>query len=233
MLEPHSRLLALFASLCSHPSTKPYQNLPPRDDRSQRVDLYSVNVKIQEGRYHSLSEVCEAVEEVWDNGQRLAEDLDLSSMAPLSALNRRIFHKLRLAHGLTTQAQWGSEIVRLRARLSELLESPPAPVRALVQTELLPHRMERPRIPFIDGARYRAFLIAVENLAEEADEMQDLAAELEPAKTAAAIAAGRPLNVAELRPQTFERLEAFARARFRAQGIAYPYQSDDDKNDYL
>jgi hypothetical protein len=88
--------------------------------------------------------------------------------------------------------------------------------------------MERPRIPFIEEARYRGFLTAAEVLAEDARrEVLDLAAELEPAKTAAAVGANRPLNVAELRPQTFERLEELARARFAAEGIAYPWSPPD------
>jgi hypothetical protein len=163
--------------------------------------------------------VLRGVEEAWLNAERLDE----VAFQPLSAQNRVIFKKERIRLGLMTPEEWGEQVDLLRTRLSELLGKPPPRVHAAAGTEFLPRTLEKPQIPFIEEIRYRAFLVAMENLSEEAAlEVTRLAVDMEPEKVEQSLIEGKPFNVAEFKPGTFAVLEMKAREMLAADGIAYP-----------
>jgi hypothetical protein len=198
---------------------KIFRQLPRGPDGRRLLDLITVLQKLENDEYRTRNEVFNAVDRVWIEGQTV----DPQTLACFTEENRRTIAAERMRHGMIAPREWGAEVSRLRNKLSDLLAHPTPIVSKLAQVMLLPARVERPKIAFVEEIEYRSFIIATENMTDdELAQIGSLARANEPETIRKVEDGGLLLNVAELRPRTFRILEKCAKEQFKAKGVAYP-----------
>ena len=204
----------LISNVMRHPLTRVVHHI---DLDGEQFGLELVADRLDNKEFSSLSQFLAAIEDVWQRCMPLLE-----SYGPMFVTEcRRIVDKERHQVGLLDKRTWASDIVHVKTELFAYLEKQPASVKDLTQASLVKPVILKPKIPLVRKRKYENFLDAVKQMSEsEVEAICDTIRRLEPGRIPDG--ADTDLNVAELKLETFQAIEASAKEMFRERGEPYP-----------
>jgi hypothetical protein len=218
------RALDVMDRIMNHPSTIPFHALPPPDPDSpdSPADLQTIRTRLQQNKYAKLQSWLNDVEECWTGAERRAA-LNPSEYTQremvLAVANRRIFEKEKRAIDILSAHNWGTELVRLRGRVTDLMFDPPPKIKTFA-SPFTNGKNAKPTAPPISERELHQFVAAAEMLdtEEESEEMLRIISELQPDMQSAELA----FDVSKLSPRTLAALRTYVKAMLEKRGLKYP-----------
>jgi hypothetical protein len=222
------RALDVMDRIMSHPSTIPFHSVSPPDSNSPDppADLQTIHSRLQQNKYSKLQTWLSDVEECWTGAERRAA-LNPSEYAQrqvvLAVANRRIFEKEKRAIDILSAHNWGTELVRLRGRLTDLMFDPPPKIKTFA-SPFTKGRIPKPTAPPISERELHQFVAAAGMLdqEEESDEMLRIISELQPDLQSDELS----FDVSKFSPRTLAALRAYVKARLQKRGLKYPEEKE-------
>jgi hypothetical protein len=221
------RAIAVMDRIMSHPSTfhfhafrAVFPDAPGAPDPP--VDLQTIRDRLQQNRYAKLQGWLSDVEECWTGVERRA------ALSPaeftqndilLARENRRIFEKEKRAIDILSAHNWGTELVRLRGRLTDLMFDPPPKIKPFA-SPFTNGKSAKPAAPPVSERELHQFIEASEMLddEEESSEMLRIIAELQPDLQAPDMW----FDVSKLSSRTLAALRTYVKAMLEKRGLKYP-----------
>jgi hypothetical protein len=224
------RAIAVMDRIMAHPSASPFLSSVAGD--SEEMDLTANRARLQENRYGKLQLWLNDVEQCWANAERRDRENPSSEnhhvarrsagQAPvLAAENRRLFEKEKRAIDILSARNWGTEVVRLRGRITDIMLDPP-PKISQYTSQFIKGKFSKPTTPSFSEHELKCFVEASQMLdqPEDTDEMMKIITELQPDMLSAS--SDMWFDVSKLSPRTLIALRTSARAILERRGQKYP-----------
>jgi hypothetical protein len=217
------RAIDVMDRIMSHPSTIPFHSMSPGDADSA-MDLSSIRSRLQSNKYTRLLQWLNDVEQCWTNTERrIAQNpTDESPLElVLASANRQLFETEKRAIDILSAQNWGTEVVRLRGRITDLMFDPPPKIKHFA-ANFINGKMVKPATPPVSEHELHLFVQATEMLdtEEEGNEMLRIIDELQPDLQGA----GQELyfDVSKLSARTLNALRTYVKAVLEKKGQKYP-----------
>lgn len=220
------RAIAVMNKLMSHPSAKPFIAIPENEDRhGSSIDLGSILSSLREKKYKKFDCWLADVEQCWTNAERKRAanpgDSDASYEYALAEQNRRIFAKEMHYIEMLYPQKWGTEIVKLRSRIAEIMSDPPPKVR-IGAPSIKAIIAKQCHGQIFSEHEMQCFVEAAEKMEtdEQNTEMTKIITELQP--DLLDNSSDNYFDVSKLRAITFNALRAYVKAELEKIGQKYP-----------
>jgi hypothetical protein len=166
------RAIAVMDRIMSHPSTVLFHSCASGESGGSEsaMDFSLIRRRrLQTNRYTKLQLWLNDVEQCWLNTERLVAQNpteDAPQELALAAANRPLFEKEKRAIDILSAQNWGTEVVRLRGRITDLLFDPPPKIKQFAAI-VINDKMAKPTTPVAREHELILFVQATEMLDAE------------------------------------------------------------------
>jgi hypothetical protein len=210
--------------IMKHPSTIPFHVRLPMDcDTSEQpLTLQEIKEQLHENKYPKLQKWLDDVEDCWARVERRAA-LNPSEVLPpevvLAVANRRIFEKEKRAIDILSAHNWGTELIRLRGRVTALMFDPPPKSKPFASV-FTDDKVAKPPPPPIGERDLHRFVEAAELLdsEDESNEMLRIISDLQPD----IVTLDARFDVSKFNAKTLNALQEYVRAMLEKRGLKFP-----------
>jgi hypothetical protein len=208
--------------IMSHPSTIPFHSVNPPDSEPAESTLQAIRGRLCQNKYSKLQAWLNDVEECWAAAERravLSPSEKSQGEAVLAVANRRIFEKEKRAIDILSAHNWGTELVRLRGRVTALMFDPPPKIKSFASA-FTNGKLAKPAAPPVSERELHQFVAASELLdtPEESAEMLRILTELQPDM----LSQDNHFDVSKLSARTLAALRTYVKAMLEKRGLPYP-----------
>jgi hypothetical protein len=183
-----SAAIEVMDAISSHPAAndflEPFQpTVPEEQNYFERIrdpqDLGTIKGRLVHGHYISIQPWLKDVETVWTNA--ISYHSDKPHVVAMAAHCRRLFDKYRRRVDVLSMGTWCGEVYRLRTRVYDLMNAPPAKVKQYASSLGAAHTMKQ-NMPALTEREIQNFVTATEMMSreEDHDEMLRIIDEIHP-----------------------------------------------------
>jgi len=220
------RAIAVMERIMNHPSTRPFHSTPAGDleEPNSGMDLSSILSRLHKNKYPKLQLWLNDVEQCWLNTEKQITQSpsdDCQHRIALVNANRRLFEKEKRAIDILSAQNWGTEVVRLRGRITDVMFDPPPKIKP-VASNFIDGKLSKPNTPLVSEHELQLFVQATEMLdtEEEGIEMLRIITEMQPDLQADGQCTS--FDVSKLSPRTLTALKTYVKAVLEKKGQKYP-----------
>ena len=220
------RAIAVMDRLMQHPSVRPFISMPDSvSENGLDMNLSSIKYRLQENKYTKLQSWLADVEQCWANAEaKNAEnpnDKKAAQEVVLAEHNRRLFDKEKRSIDLLSANNWGSEVVRLRGHIADIMNEPPPKVKQFVSA-MLSVKTPKPAAAPASEEELKRFVEAAEKMDtdEENNEMMRIITDMQPDLLEGAT--NNRFDVSKLNAVALNALRTYVKAELEKRGEKYP-----------